>query len=84
MELRCTRDGAAVAERALATRWQALTALVDMALPADTDRRSLERLVERLLRGLPKTDRGDAWRICRLCEHAVCRGDNCPVGRIVP
>lgn len=84
VELRCTSTGAAVADRALATRRQALTALVDVALPADPDRRSLQRLVEALLRSLPKTDRADAWRICRLCEHAVCRGDSCPVGRSVP
>lgn len=80
VELCCTSTGSAVADRALATRSLALTALIDEALPADQDRRSLERLVERLLRCLPKTSRADAWRICRLCEHAVCRGDNCPVG----
>jgi DNA-binding MarR family transcriptional regulator len=84
VELHCTRNGAAVADRALTTRRQALTTLVNVALPADTDRRSLQRLVERLLQSLPKTDRSDAWRICRLCEHAVCRGDNCPVGRSTP
>jgi DNA-binding MarR family transcriptional regulator len=84
VELCCTSTGTAVTYRALAARRQALTALIGEALPADTDRRSLERAVERLLRCLPKTDRADAWRICRLCEHAVCRGDNCPVGRSVP
>jgi hypothetical protein len=67
-----------------ASSGEALTALVDVAPPTETERRSLERLAERLLQSLPKPDRADAWRICRLCEHTVCRGDDRPVGRSVP
>jgi DNA-binding MarR family transcriptional regulator len=81
--LRCTRTGSAAAEAALAARRRTLTALLTGA-GTDTELAMLERLSERLLERLPKTDRGDAWRICRLCEHAVCRGDDCPVGRTVP
>lgn len=73
-------DGEAVATRALAARRYALEELLD-AIPA-SDRRSLARALERVLAHLP-VSRGDAWRICRTCEHDVCRGPKCPVGYAV-
>jgi DNA-binding MarR family transcriptional regulator len=38
--------------------------------------------LEDLLAQLPGT-RHDAWRICRTCEHEICRGAHCPVGAAV-
>jgi DNA-binding MarR family transcriptional regulator len=82
--LYCTDAGTAKAEDALTSRRADLAALIGAATPTDDELVVLERFLEQLLEGLPKTDRGDAWHICRLCEHAACRGDDCPVGRTVP
>jgi DNA-binding MarR family transcriptional regulator len=78
--LELTSDGAELAGRALAARRTALAGLLarvdDEAIPA------LRQAIESILSGLPRT-RHDAWHICRLCEHAVCRGTDCPVGSAV-
>ncbi|HLI12017.1 MAG TPA: MarR family transcriptional regulator [Alphaproteobacteria bacterium] len=78
--LRCTAAGRERAEHALAARRAALGALV-ATLPS-ADAATLRRLAARLLARLP-ADRAEARRICRLCEHAVCRGTDCPVGSAV-
>lgn len=77
IHLHLTGEGAAVFRRVLDAR----RALLQEALaPIERDERELlERSLERLLAGLPRS-RTDAWQICRLCEHDVCRGDTCPVG----
>jgi DNA-binding MarR family transcriptional regulator len=79
--LRLTGRGAAQAGRALRARRTALAGLLEpldrAAIPA------FAQVIEAILRGLPAT-RHDAWHICRLCEHAVCRGAACPVGSAVP
>ncbi len=79
--LELTGDGTELAGRALAARRAALAGLLsrvdEKAIPA------LRQAVESILGGLPRT-RHDAWHICRLCEHAVCRGADCPVGCAVP
>jgi DNA-binding MarR family transcriptional regulator len=82
--LHCTRAGTAKANAALASRRAGLAALVAGAAITASELPMLEHLLERLLEGLPKADRGDAWHICRLCEHTTCRGGDCPVGRTVP
>ena len=82
--LYCTGTGTAKADDALVSRRTALTTLVDASVSSKGELPVLERFLERLLENIPKTDRGDAWHICRLCEHAVCRGDACPVGRMAP
>lgn len=78
--LQCTDEGKAVARGVFAARRERLQEMVD-ALSSD-DRTSLERIIATLLGGLPVTQ-ADAWRICRLCEHACCCGSDCPVGRAV-
>ena len=79
--LEMTAQGTVLAGRALAARRTTLTELLarvdQQELPA------LREAVEAILRGLPGT-RHDAWHICRLCEHAACRGADCPVGSAVP
>lgn len=46
----------------------------------NSELRDLERLLSKLMDG-SASDRGEAWRICKACDHSVCRGDDCPVGR---
>jgi DNA-binding MarR family transcriptional regulator len=79
--LGCTAKGRDIAQRGLDARGAALDDLVETLDPSEQE--ELTRLATKLLAQLPHT-RADAWRICRLCEHAVCRGDRCPVGRSVP
>jgi len=80
-QLRLTAPGTALAERALTARRDALSGVLSRvdadAIPA------LREAIRAILQGLPRT-RGDAWHICRMCEHAVCRGADCPVGSAVP
>lgn len=78
--VQCTAAGKIRAEKALAFRAQALERLLRAVRP--NDREALQAAIGQLLRLLPR-DRTDAWRICRLCEHSVCRGKNCPVGSAV-
>lgn len=44
--------------------------------------RQLARLLEKLLAG-PERDRAEARYTCRFCDHRVCDGEQCPVGRSV-
>ena len=44
-----------------------------------TDHRVLDGLLTRLLEGMTP-DQAGARRICRLCDHALCDGPDCPVG----
>jgi MarR family transcriptional regulator, negative regulator of the multidrug operon emrRAB len=48
------------------------------------DRSSAEvsEVLEGLLRAMPE-DRVDAWHICRLCDHATCTQQTCPVDQAV-
>ncbi|MGH3502284.1 MAG: MarR family transcriptional regulator [Nocardioidaceae bacterium] len=75
-----TSEGAVVSARGLAARQQALQGLLD-DIPRGR-RSSLVPIVQELLTRLPAS-RGDAWRICRTCDHGVCRGQRCPVGSAV-
>jgi DNA-binding MarR family transcriptional regulator len=81
--LSCTRAGSTIAKRALAARRAALDELLASTLGNKAERVVIKKLLEHILAGLRPETRADAWRICRLCEHSVCRGDNCPVGRTV-
>lgn len=49
----------------------------------ETEQDTLALLLSRLLETAAQ-QRPDAWRICRACDHGICRGDDCPVGRGVP
>jgi len=75
-----TGSGDGVAQRALDARRRVLgTAL---GASAASEQEAFVRALEQVLAALPGT-RADAWRICRTCEHAVCRGPACPVGHAV-
>ena len=81
--LLCTQKGTVTAQHALAARQAVLDELLVNALGGELERATAKDIFERLLTALYPETRIDAWRICRLCEHAVCRGDDCPVGRAV-
>ena len=80
VSVRCTAAGRALAERSLAARRDALQGLARTL--SETEFGALETALEKMLARLP-SNRADAWRICRFCEHATCRGEQCPVGRSV-
>jgi len=79
--IHCTREGLRRASLALSLRREALRE----AAGGLTQRELAEfrRLVKKFLARLPRR-RADAWRICRLCDHRVCTGSDCPVGSAVP
>lgn len=74
--LRLTEAGEDLGRRMLRARREALEGIVGRLSPEET--RSLERALRAVLPHLPG-DRTSARRICRLCEHAVCRGEDCVV-----
>jgi DNA-binding MarR family transcriptional regulator len=75
-----TSEGETVSARGLTARAEVLQELLEV-VPAE-HRSSLIQAIEAMLACLPAS-RGDAWRICRICDHEVCRGKNCPVGNAV-
>jgi hypothetical protein len=75
-----TPAGRVMAGQILAARRRLLLEML-ADLPLD-ERACFARVAERLLAQLPAS-RADAWRICRTCEHDVCRGPACPVGSAV-
>lgn len=80
VKLSLTTAGEVVFHDLLAARRKVLDAALGTVGSADGE--SLERSLASLLQALPAT-REDAWRICRLCEHGVCRKTACPVGSAV-
>jgi DNA-binding MarR family transcriptional regulator len=78
--LALTAEGETVSARGLAARRDSVQRLLE-GVPLE-HRASLASAVEAMLALLP-TSRGDAWRICRTCDHGVCRGLQCPVGSAV-
>lgn len=78
--LRLTRAGRGAFRRLLAAREEALSHVTDVLTERERD--VLRRLVSKMLASLPTT-REDAFHICRLCEHAICHGEDCPVGHAV-
>jgi hypothetical protein len=77
----CSEAGKASALNVLEGRRQALETVLARLSAAEIAQ--FEAVASKLLAGMPR-DRTDAWRICRICEHAVCRGSDCPVGSAVP
>ena len=75
-----TPPGRATFRRLLATRNAVLNQVT--AVLSDHEVVTLRRLLSKMLASLPN-DRRQARHICRLCEHAVCRGADCPVGSAV-
>lgn len=75
-----TAEGEAVSARGLTARAAVLQDSLEV-VPAE-HRSSLIRAMEAMLASLPASRR-DAWRICRICDHQVCRGPKCPVGSAV-
>ena len=79
--MQLTRRGREAAGGVLARRQAAVEQLVGVLDAAEVA--ALERLAGRLLAGIT-TDRGSAYRLCRLCDEAVCEGDaGCPVDHAV-
>ncbi len=78
--LHCTKQGESRARSALTLRQEALESVLAPLTTRETA--TLKRLMTKLLSGLP-SNRKDAWRICRLCDHGACRGADCPVGSAV-
>jgi DNA-binding MarR family transcriptional regulator len=68
--------GDAVADEMLRARRQALKRVVGRLTEEQTA--GLEQALKGLLPQLAG-DRTEARRVCRLCEHAVCRGEDCVV-----
>ena len=78
--LSLTRSGQRAAVAALKAR---LELLEDVLAPlSPTERRQLERLVEKLLAALVES-RWDSRHTCRLCDYATCDDLYCPVDRAV-
>lgn len=80
VHLHCTARGAALARRLLKQRRRTLERMLGRLSQTDSER--FGAIAATLLAGCP-ADRADARRICRFCEHAVCRDDRCPVGSVV-
>lgn len=78
VELRLTAKGRREYRSILDARQEVLARALD-GLDGE-DRLQLHALLDRLLTSLAST-RERARNICRLCDHRVCRGDACPVGR---
>lgn len=78
--LELTPAGRRLQDEILAARRRALESALEPLSKAR--RRALGDALETLLHALPD-GRESAWRICRLCEHGVCRDGSCPVGTAV-
>ena len=78
--LRLSGAGETAADDMLQARRNVLEDLVARLSPEQAD--SLTSVLKSMLPLLPD-DRAAARRICRLCEHAVCRGDSCAVSSAV-
>lgn len=81
VEVTCTRQGTRVARQLLRDRRAGLEAMLEPLTQGELAH--FGAVAARILAALP-SDRAQAWRICRLCEHAVCKGRKCPVGSAVP
>lgn len=75
--LRVTRLGTTLSGAALDARRAALSDLLCNLAPAQVE--ALTVFVDQVAPALAQT-RPEAQRVCRLCEHAVCRVERCPVG----
>lgn len=78
VHLALSRSGAREARRLQQQRLAACSGLL-AALSAG-ERESLDRLIDRLTASAV-TCRDDAKLLCRFCDHAVCDGPLCPIGR---
>jgi MarR family transcriptional regulator, negative regulator of the multidrug operon emrRAB len=78
--LLCTRKGSIASRAALSARASALKDLLSSLDPRAQS--AMAGICERLLAAMPR-ERTDAHRICRFCEHAMCRDQDCPVGSAV-
>lgn len=81
VEVTCTGRGTRVAQQLLRDRRAGLEAMLEPLTQGELVR--FGAVVARILAALP-SDRVQARHICRFCEHAVCRGEDCPVGSAVP
>lgn len=75
--LHATGRGDELSVTALEVRRAALSDLMSNLAPVQVE--ALTGLIDDLAPALART-RAEAQRVCRMCEHAVCRGELCPVG----
>lgn len=80
LALRLTSVGHRIARRMLEARTASLERF--MASVTVDHLTALSRLSDAVLRGGSRTPE-EAWRLCRFCEHEVCRGRACPTGSTV-
>lgn len=78
--LRLTRRGRSVAGAAREERRRLLVGLVTQL--DEREQEVLRGAMVRILREDPRT-RTEARRACRLCDHSVCEGSECPVSMSV-
>lgn len=78
VELRLTEEGRRSSERILEGRHEVLAGALGRL--DDESRAGLHEILDRLLASMASS-RERARNICRLCDHGVCRGSSCPVGR---
>lgn len=78
VELRLTEEGRRSSGRILEGRHEVLAGALRGL--DDGSRARLHELLDRLLASMASS-RERARNICRLCDHGVCRGSSCPVGR---
>lgn len=78
--LRLTTPGRKAFHRLLEARRQALSEVTGSL--SQKEKEELSRLVSKMLATIPKS-RVEARHICRLCEHSICQGSDCPVGSAV-
>ena len=80
VSLTLTRSGQTNSRR-LTTARNAVLNEVTVGL-TERETEVLGRLLHKMLAGMP-ADRREARHMCRLCEHAICEGPDCPVGSAV-
>jgi hypothetical protein len=80
VSLHLTRQGSAAARRLQGRRATLLSGVIDGLAPAELE--ILEALLHKMLRGTRRTRR-EARHECRLCDHTVCVGEECPIGASV-
>jgi DNA-binding MarR family transcriptional regulator len=78
--LRLTPSGETLAQRLKERRSVVLSQALAQA--DSTERMVLSRVLDRALRARPRSLM-EARRECRLCDHSVCVGDDCPIGSSV-
>lgn len=76
--LALTEQGRKRAERLLAVRRLTIEDRLARLSPEEAEK--MAALLRQLLDGAAR-HRAHAWQLCRYCDHSICQGENCAVGR---